>query len=186
MGSATWRKPRPRNVGSPKSGPRCPGEPCQSRPGAGHAGSRLQTKLPLETVFPEGSAISAAGIKYFYSKVFNFFLIWCIEGSTFLYFLKLQTKISHPGLPQGHTETISNHIYMPANSKYVPNDTEGPEPVSQQMSVPESRGGRRGPPRQGGEVGAPALSSRQDARLYSKPGEKPLQGREYAGERQRE
>lgn len=112
--------------------PKC-GQPQKRTPVLGRALPRPARRKPrrvkasdqtaTETVFPEGSAISAAGIKYCYSKVFNFFLIWCIEGSTFLYFLKLQTKISHPGLPQGHTETISNCIYMPANSKYFPNNT---------------------------------------------------------------
>jgi len=36
---------------------------------------------------------------------------------------------------------ISNRIYMPANSKYFPKNTSGPEPVSQKRPAPESREG---------------------------------------------
>lgn len=113
--------------------------------------------------------------------------ICCIESSTFFYFLKLQTKILHPRLQQGHSEIISNPIYMPFNSKYFPNNTWGPEPVPQKRWDPKSRRGSWALPGLRGEVGRAALSPRQDAQLWNKPGEQPLSGREYAGEwRERE
>lgn len=83
---------------------------------------KVSDQTAIETVLPEGFAISASYIKYVYSKLINVFLISCIEGSTFLYLPKLQPKISHRRLPQGHTEMISNCIYMPASSKYFPNN----------------------------------------------------------------
>lgn len=55
---------------------------------------KLSDQTAVETVFPEGSATSAAYTKYFYSKVLNvfFFLTRRIGGGAFLYFLPLQTN----------------------------------------------------------------------------------------------
>lgn len=76
----------------------------------------------IETAFPEGSTTSTAYIKSFYYNVSNFKKICCIEGSTLFYFLKLQTKILHPQLQQGHSGITSNSIYMPSDAKYFPNN----------------------------------------------------------------
>lgn len=120
---AMWRKPRPQNAGSPKSRSRCQGKPRRSQRGTGHTRSRFQTKLPLKQYCLKALPSPLLVLNTFISRFSIFFLIWCIGGSTFLYFGKLQTKVSHPGPLQGHTETISNRTYMPANSKYFPNNT---------------------------------------------------------------
>lgn len=72
-GSATWRKPRPQNVGSPKSRPLVLGRALLKPAWCGPCRVKASDQTAIETVFSEGSAISAAYIKYFYSKVFSFF-----------------------------------------------------------------------------------------------------------------
>lgn len=156
-------------MGSLKSRPWHPGRALPKPARCGTPNAKVSDQTAIETVFPKGSTISAAYIKYLSFKIFQFwvffFLTWCIEDSTFLCFLKLQTKLSHPRPPQGHTEMISDCIYVPANSKYFPKNTEGPEPVSQKRLVPEIREGSWGLPGQGGEVEASASSFWQDTQL---------------------
>lgn len=109
--------------------------------------------------------------------------ICCIESSTFFYFLKLQRKILHLSCSRDTQKLLATvFTHQSKTSKYFPNITEGPEPVSPKRSDPKSRRGCWALPRLRGEVGTAALSSRRDAQLWNKPGEQPVSGREYAGE----
>lgn len=84
------RNPRCQNMGSCEKQTPVPGIALLKPARWGPCKIKASDQTEIETVFPEGATISTAYIKYFYYNVFNFKKIYCIEGSLFFYFLKLQ------------------------------------------------------------------------------------------------